>query len=926
MYRKLVLGFLILLALGLNTPAVAQEATSPDNAPQITNAEDIAALKLFVFKIFRLVIASAYIDPALVLQELDTVEPYLKEAEHILSTQAEADMENFRNVLSLLRLYPLTEFGLLEEYRATAEPLIAKSQDPNHTIAALVMGFRAAHAQAKNTQARHYLDRAIREATQNPAEVYQVSLYTLETFDTMQSLAEGEHLTSDQMATKFRQAWSKLDGYDPNADMASNVTWFDGRIASRFWITQFAHDETHGKAELGKLLTALDSWGENFAVKPTGGVEDIDLLQGAVILAMSSFDIYLAVLEERPDLVPEAAEAGFFENLDKRFDALDKVTRQIEQLFTLEGFPPFELHKTAFLQELKLRYEVLRTLDPEVALEARQTALDSLAAEARQIEAPESFVQNHIRIGRVYRELKQPQKAIDMWEVGYNKASATGYKNLALQSAQLLSKEFGQQKNWDKASIYATRVSEGLEEEVAHKEVAQVALRTRNAASGEAQAYLNSSNPEKALVALDRGRQLSTAAAKLSGDPEAKSAAQGLAQSEKTVASLNRSVTRLRLMPQSGTRDQMLADAEKLLAKSRAEFLTESRKIRAKYPGLYSSTLRFDPLNLAEVKRSLPPGVAVVQYFPTQDDLYIFVVDQNQFRLRSVGVNKRELDSTILRFHRQLQDRSPGEATTARKLHKQLVAPILSDISGAQQLVLIPTGRLNILPFGALLGDSGKRLVEEKRLVELAKTTDFNRIANSKAGEIGGVTAFTNATLDLPAADLEGKKILKLFPGSTQYQGKEASKRNLMQNATTRDVLHLATHGTWDANDSLNNHLRLANNEKLGQEEIFNLDLGNTSIVTLSACSTALGNAEETGYVASLAEAFWIAGSHTVVASLWPVEDNSTALLMEEFYGGIKRGLSRSEALRLAQIKVKKNPAYAHPYFWSGFVAFGDYR
>ena len=62
------------------------------------------------------------------------------------------------------------------------------------------------------------------------------------------------------------------------------------------------------------------------------------------------------------------------------------------------------------------------------------------------------------------------------------------------------------------------------------------------------------------------------------------------------------------------------------------------------------------------------------------------------------------------------------------------------------------------------------------------------------------------------------------------------------------------------------------------------------------------------------------------MASLWPVEDVSTSLLMTEFYRGLKAGLGRAKALKMAQQKVRQTPGYEHPYFWSGFIAFGDYR
>ena len=97
--------------------------------------------------------------------------------------------------------------------------------------------------------------------------------------------------------------------------------------------------------------------------------------------------------------------------------------------------------------------------------------------------------------------------------------------------------------------------------------------------------------------------------------------------------------------------------------------------------------------------------------------------------------------------------------------------------------------------------------------------------------------------------------------------------------------------------------------------------LDDTSLVILSACNTAMGDGGDVKFVASLAEAFWLAGSQSVVASLWSVDDESTALLMAEFYAALRAGAPKAEALRKAQLAVRANPAFAHPY---RFILFGQ--
>jgi hypothetical protein len=71
-----------------------------------------------------------------------------------------------------------------------------------------------------------------------------------------------------------------------------------------------------------------------------------------------------------------------------------------------------------------------------------------------------------------------------------------------------------------------------------------------------------------------------------------------------------------------------------------------------------------------------------------------------------------------------------------------------------------------------------------------------------------------------------------------------------------------------------------------------------------------------------LTRAFFFAGTPTVVASLWNVDDEATALLMEHFYTYLGQGMGKAAALRQAQLEVMED--YPDPYYWAGFVLSGD--
>ena len=97
-------------------------------------------------------------------------------------------------------------------------------------------------------------------------------------------------------------------------------------------------------------------------------------------------------------------------------------------------------------------------------------------------------------------------------------------------------------------------------------------------------------------------------------------------------------------------------------------------------------------------------------------------------------------------------------------------------------------------------------------------------------------------------------------------------------------------------------------------------------LVTLSACDTGLGKVLGGEGLLGLTQAFRYAGARTVLASLWSVSDASTSELMRRFYGSLKQGQTKADALRSAQLDLLRDPELSHPFRWAAFVLVGDWR
>ena len=182
----------------------------------------------------------------------------------------------------------------------------------------------------------------------------------------------------------------------------------------------------------------------------------------------------------------------------------------------------------------------------------------------------------------------------------------------------------------------------------------------------------------------------------------------------------------------------------------------------------------------------------------------------------------------------------------------------------------------------------------------------------------------------------EADAIAKAAPrGTTMIAKGFDATREMAMNARLGEyqIVHFATHGFLDSEHPELSGIVLSMVDKNGVEkngmmplhDIYNMDLS-AELTVLSACQTALGkDIKGEGFV-GLTHSFISAGSRSVVASLWKVDDRATAALMEELYQSmLQKGTSPAAALRAAKLKVMQDKRWNNPYFWAGFVVQGEY-
>ena len=213
----------------------------------------------------------------------------------------------------------------------------------------------------------------------------------------------------------------------------------------------------------------------------------------------------------------------------------------------------------------------------------------------------------------------------------------------------------------------------------------------------------------------------------------------------------------------------------------------------------------------------------------------------------------------------------------------------------------------------------------------------------------------------LPGTGREARAIQALFPASEILTGTAATKSRLMQ-VNAPSILHIATHGFFlaDLSAARNSGTAGAPKKQTSAEETrvkienpllragfaltganltkdstadgiltgleaSGLNLWGTKLVTLSACETAVGKIKNGEGVYGLRRAFFLAGTETLVMSLWEVSDQTTQEMMTSYYSGLKRGLGRGEALRNAQLALLKRKGLEHPFYWASFIQAGEW-
>ncbi len=401
---------------------------------------------------------------------------------------------------------------------------------------------------------------------------------------------------------------------------------------------------------------------------------------------------------------------------------------------------------------------------------------------------------------------------------------------------------------------------------------------------------------------------------------------------------------------------------DKMLNGKRLEFEDFQNKLFVKYPQLRTRRGAMMLISVEDTAALVPnEKTVIIEYVVACEKAFLFVISKDAFKKVSlkvftVAIKDKEFAKKIENYRSKLASGDLEFQNTSRELYDLLLKPAEAQLAGKTNLIIVPDGPLWDLPFQALINDRGQYLVEQAAVSyapSLTALKELSKKAKSRMPNAGmELLAFGNPTVGkstaervqrvfmseklepIPEAERLVNSLAKMY-GPTRskvYTGADAREEVAKTESPKYRIVQFATHGILNNVSPMYSHLVLAQNEKNPNEdglleawELKDLDL-KADMVILSACDTARGKISGGEGVIGMTWASFIAGAPTTVASQWKVESKSTTELMLEFHRQLLtgKGISKSEALRRASLKLMKMPQYKHPSYWAGFVMIGD--
>jgi len=342
-------------------------------------------------------------------------------------------------------------------------------------------------------------------------------------------------------------------------------------------------------------------------------------------------------------------------------------------------------------------------------------------------------------------------------------------------------------------------------------------------------------------------------------------------------------IRRLRLINASAVRPDMVA--LEALIDERTRLLGE---LAERDPDL-ADAYGIMAVPLRQVREFLPDDRALLYTLPargTDRVKFLVVMSGRTPMVLDTGMTADGLGNLLNRFTDAvaLAD-NQSQTNTATEIRRAMAMDTWPE--GAASFYVVPSGDLFFVPWGAVAVD------KPVAVLPTASWATRSRSDGLEGAVVVGDPAFGGVLQQLPGARMEARQVAEMY-AVTPLIGGDATPFSVRQSVGNGvGILHLATHGRFDANYPLRSALYFAGADGRAQEltaaDLFEAPIA-ADVVVLSACETGAGRAEAGDDFLGLVRSFYLGGSRTVVTSLWPVDDAGTQIFMEVFHKKLRDG------------------------------------
>jgi CHAT domain-containing protein len=565
----------------------------------------------------------------------------------------------------------------------------------------------------------------------------------------------------------------------------------------------------------------------------------------------------------------------------------------------LDSFKSLNLPSKSVLAQLLLARIALKTDDPEQAFQHASGALEKVSA----LESPFLIYQAYLLLGNIQSARRDREKAY------------AAYKSAREALETLRSSLRGEEL---KIAFIRNRleVYENLVEICLSREADQ-------SAAEEAFSYVEQAK-SRSLMDLF-ARPAPTATENDTGQSELVRSIKDLR--EELNWYYNR-IEREQLQPeqQSTERIALLQQEARDREKKLVRVLHDASATDATEAGLQMPS----HVPISTIRAAIPPDTLLVEYFRVRDRILVCLLGREtleivpvtvesrvggllrllQFQLSKFRLNPQYLEA----FHDSLVQATQSHL---KELYDELIAPVASRLT-ANHLIFVPHGSLHYVPFHALF-DGSQHLID-RHTVSYSPSASIYALCQSRtANTLGASLVLGIPDPQAPAILDEVQALTGVLDRAELFVGQNATEQVLRSKGPTSRVIHIATHGRFRQDNPMFSAIRLGDSF-LSLFDLYQLRLP-VELITLSGCSTGLNVVAAGDELIGLARGLLHAGAQSLILSLWDVHDKSTAEFMTAFYGFLRQGKTKAEALQASMLQLRSR--YPHCYQWAPFILVG---